>query len=71
VKRERQVDIVLQMLQGGYPCSTWELAQAARSLAVHSRVNDLRRDGHDIRHWEETRDGRRVHFYRLVEEVAA
>jgi predicted transcriptional regulator len=69
--KERQVDVVLQMLQGGHPCSTWELAQAARSLAVHSRVNDLRRDGHDIRHWEETRDGRRVHFYRLVEQVAA
>ncbi len=36
------------------------------SMAIHSRINDLRQEGHIIEH-KSTRSGRTVHsFYKLV-----
>lgn len=64
-----QCDIILASLRNkqgdwvGLP----ELAFTSHSMAVHSRISDLRLRGHQIEHRNQ-RKGRQVHsFYRLIQ----
>jgi hypothetical protein len=64
-----QADIILGRLQStpGEWVSVLELHEISRSLAVHSRINDLRNRGYVIEHKNERpSDSTAVHsFYRI------
>lgn len=65
--RQSQCDRILAKLeecQGGW-VSALELHQLSGSLAVHSRINDLRARGNVIQHRNEWHDGQCHSFYRL------
>lgn len=66
-----QCEIILAALQNkaGEWVSLPELAFSSGSMAVHSRISDLRERGHLIEHRNQ-RKGRKVHSsYRLVTET--
>ena len=56
--------LVLQLLKDGKPHSHHELY--GLGCVAHSRISDLRRDGHTIEQW---RDGD-LYLYRLLNEAA-
>jgi biotin operon repressor len=65
-----QCDIILAALQNkaGQWVSLPEWAFSSGSMAVHSRISDLRERGHIIEHRNQ-RKGRKVHSsYRLLSE---
>lgn len=72
--RKSQCDLILERLQRG-EASTWELMHVSGSLAVHSRIAELRVRGVNVEHRRavsRTANGRQVvSFYRLAEQVAA
>jgi hypothetical protein len=75
---QSQCDRILETLalgKGGHDWSTYQLMDASGSLAVHSRIAELRARGHEIEHRRVARwrDGRRrmVSAYRLVQKAAA
>lgn len=78
IKAPSQCELVLQRLRdrSGLWVPMPELHRASGSLAVHSRISDLRRRGYNIEHRNRNASrpdgGRWIHSeYRLVEEVAA
>lgn len=65
-----QCDLILARLEmdKGQPVPMPALAECSGAYAVHSRIADLRKRGHNIRHTA-FRDGRVVRsFYTLLEE---
>lgn len=67
-----QCDIILGALveDGGW-LSALELHNLSGSLAVHSRISDLRKRGHAIAHFNEWRDGQCRSFYRITQPLPA
>jgi hypothetical protein len=62
---------VLAHLQGGKTLTPLEAFSLYGTLALHSRIAQLRSEGHQIECRMVTRDGKRWGEYRIVEEVAA
>jgi biotin operon repressor len=63
-----QCDSILQMLKNskGNWVSMMDLHRGSGAMAVHSRISDLRKRGHDIAHRNQTQ-GKMVHsYYRLI-----
>lgn len=61
-------DRLLAVLSDGRAHSHLELY--ALGMIVHSRVADLRKRGHEIRHWQESHPNGRRHYYQLIGPLA-
>lgn len=69
VSRSQIATILRMLLQArGQPVSAFELAKESGSLAVHSRICDIRKLNYDIRNTTQTVRGKRHSFYHLVAE---
>lgn len=65
-----QIRIRLQVARGGW-ISALALHEASGSLCVHSRIADLRRQGHEIENRTGHTAGRVVSEYRLLAKADA
>jgi len=67
-RNQRQTEAILSALleaRGGW-VSAWQLFESSNSLAVHSRVADLRKAGHTIQNRVKHENGKCLSEYRLV-----
>lgn len=61
-----QADSILSALKSGRVLTTLDIFKLCGSMAGHSRINDLRRQGYDIECRLKMRGSRKVWEYRLL-----
>jgi hypothetical protein len=66
-----QCERILELLRRGEALTPLDAFRECGTLALHSRIAELRERGHDIRcELVEVPSGKRVGRYRLVEQLA-
>ena len=72
INKSTRLQKLLRILSAGGEYSTMGLARATNSCAVHSDVNDLRRNGVDVicKPRYNKRLGKNIWYYRLADKAA-
>lgn len=73
IDKSERLQRLLGLLRDGKAHTTFDLASATNSMAVHTDIAELRANGHNVRtrYLGKRADGRRIYAYTLLEPEVA